>query len=62
MYIPQIQYALSAIGIRVEIIPLVPIDWLIVFALGLTPVALLELTKIIMGKRWLAKAKSVTSS
>jgi hypothetical protein len=33
-----------------------------VLALGLAPVALLELTKIMMGKRELAKAKPVTTS
>jgi Ca2+-transporting ATPase len=61
MYVPQIQYAFSTIGIRVEIIPLAPIDWLIVLALGLAPVELLELTKIMIDKRELAKAKSVTN-
>jgi P-type Ca2+ transporter type 2C len=58
MYVPQIQYALSAIGIRFELIQLAPIDWLIVLVLGLAPVALLELTKIMMEKREHAKAKS----
>jgi magnesium-transporting ATPase (P-type) len=62
MYVPQIQYAFSAIGIRLEIIQLVPTDWLIVLALGITPVALLELTKIIMGKREHVKAKNVVQS
>ena len=58
MYVPQIQYAFSAIGIRFEIIQLAPIDWIIVFALGLAPIALLELAKILMGKREQAKMKS----
>ena len=62
MYLPQIQYALSAIGVRFEIIQLVPIDWLIVLTLGLAPVALLEVTKIMMGKREHAKAKSESQS
>jgi magnesium-transporting ATPase (P-type) len=62
MYVPQIQYAFSAIGLKFQIIPLVPTDWLIVLALGLAPVALLELTKIMMSKREHAKAKSVSQS
>jgi len=51
MYSPQIQSAFSVFGISLAIIPLVPIDWLIVLVLGLVPVALLELTKLIIGKR-----------
>ena len=58
MYVPQTQYALSAIGIRFEIIQLASIDWLIVLALGLAPVALLELTEIMMDKRKQAEVKS----
>jgi hypothetical protein len=59
MYVPQIQYAFSVIGIRLAIIQLAPIDWLIVLALGLVPVALLELTKLMIGKREQATVKSV---
>ncbi len=51
MYVPQIQKTISAIGINLEIIPLSPIDWLVVLALGLTPIALLELTKIAQIKK-----------
>jgi Ca2+-transporting ATPase len=51
MYIPQLQAALLAIGLRFEIVQLAPMDWLLVFALALTPVALLELTKIIWSRR-----------
>jgi P-type Ca2+ transporter type 2C len=46
MYVPQIQYGLSSIGINFEIIPLTLVDWLIVLTLGLIPVGLLELTKM----------------
>ncbi len=59
MYVPHIQYAFSAVGIRFEIIQLAPVDWLMVLALGLAPIALLELTKIFMAKREQAKLKSV---
>jgi hypothetical protein len=57
MYVPQIQHSFSEIGISFEIIQLVPIDWLIVITLAIAPVALLELTKIIIGKREHAQAK-----
>jgi magnesium-transporting ATPase (P-type) len=55
MYVPQIQYALAAIDIRFEIIPLAALDWLIVLALGLAPIALLELTKLV----WVRKEKAI---
>jgi P-type Ca2+ transporter type 2C len=54
MYIPQIQSAFGALGINFEIIPLTAIDWLIVLALGLAPVGLLELTKLV----WIRKEKA----
>ncbi len=60
MYVPQIQYALAAIGINFEIIPLTAIDWLIVLGLGLAPIALLELTKITIVKREQAEMKPVS--
>ena len=51
MYVPQIQYAFAAIDIRFEIIPLSALDWLIVLALGLVPIALLELTKLVWARK-----------
>ncbi|MFB3887903.1 MAG: cation-translocating P-type ATPase [Candidatus Bathyarchaeia archaeon] len=51
MYIPQMQYGFAAIGINFEILPLTVIDWSIVLALGLAPVALLELTKMIWSRK-----------
>jgi Ca2+-transporting ATPase len=60
MYVPQIQYALAAIGINFEIIPLTFIDWLLVLALGLAPIALLELTKSVMGKREQTKIRALS--
>jgi magnesium-transporting ATPase (P-type) len=58
MYIPQMQYALSQIGIRFELTQLEPLDWLLVLALGLTPIALLELTKIIWNRKDKLKAST----
>jgi magnesium-transporting ATPase (P-type) len=46
MYVPGIQYFFLKIGINLGIIQLSPIDWLIVLALGLTPLILLESAKI----------------
>ena len=54
MYVPQIQYGLAAIGINFEIIQLTAIDWLIVLALGLLPIGLLELTKLV----WVRKERT----
>jgi Ca2+-transporting ATPase len=51
MYVPAIQYLFLKIGINLEIIQLLPIDWLIVLALGLTPITLLEVVKITYIKR-----------
>jgi magnesium-transporting ATPase (P-type) len=62
MYLPQIQYAFSVIGIRLAIIQLAPIDWLIVLALGLVPVASLELTKLMIGKIEQVTVKSAALS
>ncbi len=55
MYIPQIDYALSTVGIRFELVQLEPLDWLVVLAMGLFPIALLELTKIIWSRKDKAK-------
>ncbi len=57
MYIPQIQYGFGALGINFEILPLTAIDWLIVLALGLAPVALLELTKMVWSRKERATLK-----
>jgi magnesium-transporting ATPase (P-type) len=46
MYLPATQLFLLRLGVNFEIIQLTGIDWLIVLALGLTPIALLELFKI----------------
>jgi P-type Ca2+ transporter type 2C len=54
MYIPQIQYGFGALGINFEIIPLTAFDWLMVLGLGLVPIALLELTKLV----WFRKDKA----
>jgi ATPase, P-type (transporting), HAD superfamily, subfamily IC len=45
MYIPALQSLLAAIGFNLEIIALAPLDWLVVLALGLTPILLLESVK-----------------
>ena len=46
MYIPATQPFLLSFGINFEIIQLTAIDWIVVLALGLTPIALLELSKV----------------
>jgi hypothetical protein len=46
MYLPATQLFLLRLGVNFEIIQLTGIDWTIVLALGLTPIALLELYKI----------------
>jgi Ca2+-transporting ATPase len=51
MYVPAIQYFFLKIGINLEIIQLLPTDWLIVLVLGLTPIILLESVKIAYYKR-----------
>jgi magnesium-transporting ATPase (P-type) len=51
MYIPQIQNGFAAIGVSFEILPLTAIDWLIVLSLGIAPVALLEITKIVWKRK-----------
>ena len=55
MYVPQIQYGLAEIGINFEIIQLTAVDWLVVLALGLLPIGLLEMTKIV----WARKEKNL---
>ena len=45
MYLPETQIFLLRFGINFEIIQLTGLDWIIVLALGLTPIALLELSK-----------------
>jgi P-type Ca2+ transporter type 2C len=54
MYVSQVNYALSAVGIRFDLVQLEPMDWLLVLVLALVPVGLLELTKII----WIRKEKT----
>jgi P-type Ca2+ transporter type 2C len=51
MYVPQVQYALSVVGIRFELVALEPADWLLVLIMGLLPVALLELTKTVWARK-----------
>jgi Ca2+-transporting ATPase len=46
MYLPATQLFLMSFGVNFEIIQLTAIDWIIVLALGLTPIALLELSKV----------------
>jgi len=46
MYLSATQLFLLRLGVNFEIIQLTGIDWIIVLALGLTPIALLELYKI----------------
>jgi len=46
MYVPAIQLFLLSFGVNFEIIQLTGIDWIIVLAIGLTPIALLELSKL----------------
>ena len=50
MYVPGIQDLFLKIGINLGIIQLLPIDWLIVLALGLTPIILLESVKFAYNK------------
>ena len=51
MYVPGIQYLFLKIGINLGIIQLLPIDWLIVLALGLTPILIIESLKIAYYKK-----------
>jgi P-type Ca2+ transporter type 2C len=55
MYVPQVQFALSMIGIRFELVQLEPMDWLLVLIMSLLPVALLEMTKIVWARKEKAK-------
>lgn len=50
MYIPAVQSLLAAIGFNLEIIALAPTDWLVVLALGLTPVLMLESVKVLYAR------------
>ena len=47
MFLPGTQMFLSAFGIKLEVVQLSLIDWLIALALGVFPVVLLELYKVI---------------
>jgi Ca2+-transporting ATPase len=46
MYLPATQLFLLSFGVNFEIIQFTGIDWIIVLALGLTPIALLESSKV----------------
>jgi P-type Ca2+ transporter type 2C len=51
MYVPGLQYLLLKIGIDLGIIQLLPVDWIIVLALGFIPIIILESVKIAYEKR-----------
>jgi magnesium-transporting ATPase (P-type) len=53
MYIPPLDQALVAVGIQFELVQLGLMDWVLILIMGLIPIGLLELAKIV----WIRKDK-----
>jgi P-type Ca2+ transporter type 2C len=57
MYLPQLDYGLSLVGLKFELVQLAPVDWLLVVGMALLPIGCLELLKIAWSRKDKANLK-----